>query len=148
MARSLAPASGPLGNIGGVTFFLNILWFIFGGFAAGLAWLLGGLILAVTIIGLPWTAAAFRIGLFSFAPFGREVVDRRVVHGQGDLGTGCLGAGLNVIWFLAAGWYIALAHLAVGAVLCVTIIGIPFAIQHFKLAIIALAPVGKTVVSV
>lgn len=131
-----------------MTFILNILWFIFGGFAAGLAWLIGGCVLAVTIIGLPWTAAAFRIGLFSFAPFGSEVVDRRVVYGKGDLGTGCVGAILNVVWFLFAGWYIALAHLLVGALLCVTIIGIPFGLQHFKLAVIALAPVGKTVVPV
>ncbi len=131
-----------------MTLILNILWFIFGGFAAGLAWLIGGCVLAVTIIGLPWTAAAFRIGLFSFAPFGLEVVDRRVVNGQGDMGTGCVGALLNVVWFLFAGWYIALAHLVVGALLCVTIIGIPFGLQHFKLAVIALAPVGKTVVSV
>jgi uncharacterized membrane protein YccF (DUF307 family) len=125
---------------------LNVLWFIFGGFASGLAWMLGAFILAITIVGLPWAAAAFRIGLFSFAPFGGEVVNRRVLNPYGDLGTGCLGAILNVLWFFAAGWYIALAHVVLGALLCVTIIGIPFGLQHFKLAQIALAPVGKTVV--
>ena len=125
---------------------LNILWFILGGFVAGLAWLLGGLILALTIVGLPWTAAAWRIGVFSFAPFGKRVADRRDINGRDDLGTGCLGLVLNVVWFLVAGWYIALAHVLIGVAQFITIIGIPFALQHFKLAVIALAPVGKTVV--
>ena len=129
-----------------MTLLLNILWFIFGGFAAGLAWLIGGLVLAVTIVGLPWAAAAFRIGVFSFAPFGSRVVDRRLLNGHDDLGTGDLGLILNVVWFLFAGWYIALAHVAIGVALCVTLIGIPFGIQHFKLALIALAPVGKSIV--
>ncbi|MEP6966958.1 MAG: YccF domain-containing protein [Pseudomonadota bacterium] len=124
---------------------MNILWFVLGGFVSGLAWLLGALILAITIVGLPWAAAAWRIGLFAFAPFGRHVADRRLLTGREDLGTGALGLILNIVWFLAAGWYIALAHVVIGAGLFVTLIGIPFAIQHFKLAIIALAPVGKTV---
>ncbi len=129
-----------------MTLLLNLLWFFLGGFATGFAWLVGGAVLAVTIVGLPWAAAAFRIGIFSFAPFGSTVVDRRVVTGHEDLGTGSLGLVLNVVWFLFAGWYIALAHILLGAVQCVTIIGIPFGLQHFKLAIIALAPVGKSVV--
>jgi len=129
-----------------VTLLLNILWFIFGGFVGGLAWMLGALILAITIVGLPWSAAAFRIGVFAFAPFGSRVVDRRLYTGRDDLGTGGLGLLLNVLWFLFAGWYIALAHVAVGVAQCVTIIGIPFGFQHFKLALIALAPIGKSVV--
>lgn len=129
-----------------MTLLLNILWFIFGGFVGGLAWMLGALILAITVVGLPWSAAAFRIGIFAFAPFGSRVVDRRLYTGRDDLGTGGLGLVLNVIWFLFAGWYIALAHVAVGVAQCVTIIGIPFGFQHFKLALIALAPVGKSVV--
>jgi uncharacterized membrane protein YccF (DUF307 family) len=129
-----------------VTLLLNILWFIFGGFVGGLAWMLGAVILAFTIVGLPWSAAAFRIGVFAFAPFGSRVVDRRLYTGRDDLGTGGLGLVLNVVWFLFAGWYIALAHVVVGAAQCVTIIGIPFGFQHFKLALIALAPVGKSVV--
>ena len=104
---------------------LNILWFVLGGFACGLAWFLGGAILAVTIIGLPWAAAAFRIGVFAFAPFGSRVTDRRIVTGRDDLGTGGVGFILNVVWFLFAGWYIALAHLVIGVVQCLTIIGIP-----------------------
>jgi uncharacterized membrane protein YccF (DUF307 family) len=129
-----------------MTLLLNILWFILGGFAAGLAWLLGGVILTVTIVGLPWAAAAFRIGVFAFAPFGSRVVDRRMATGRDDLGTGDIGLILNVVWFIFAGWYIALAHVVIGAVQCVTIIGIPFGLQHFKLAILALAPIGKSVV--
>jgi len=129
-----------------MTLLLNILWFILGGFAAGIAWLVGGLILAVTIVGLPWAGAAFRIGVFAFAPFGSRVVDRRLITGYEDLGTGDMGLILNIVWFVFAGWYIALAHVAIGVVSCVTIIGIPFGIQHFKLAMIALAPVGKSVV--
>jgi uncharacterized membrane protein YccF (DUF307 family) len=129
-----------------MTLLLNILWFIFGGFAAGLAWLLGALVLALTIVGLPWAAAAMRIAVFSIAPFGSRVVDRDLVTGRGDLGTGTTGFLLNIVWFICAGWYIALAHLCIGLVQCVTIIGIPFGLQHFKLAAIAMAPVGKAVV--
>ncbi len=131
-----------------MTLLLNILWFIFGGFAAGLAWVLVGLILAITIVGLPWAGAAFRIAGFTFAPFGRQVIDRQAITGRADLGTGSLGFLLNVIWLLLGGWYIALVHIVIGVAQCVTIIGIPFGLQHFKLAIIALAPVGKAVVPV
>jgi uncharacterized membrane protein YccF (DUF307 family) len=125
---------------------LNILWFIFGGFLAGLAWVFGGVILAITIVGLPWAGAAFRIAGFSFAPFGRQVVDRRTLTGREDLGSGPLGFILNVVWFILAGWYIAVAHVLVGCAQFVTIIGIPFGLQHFKLAQIALAPIGQEVV--
>lgn len=124
---------------------LNILWFILGGFAAGLAWMVGGVVLAITIIGLPWVPAVFRIGLFAFAPFGRHAVPRHIVAGREDLGTGCMGTILNVIWFVFAGWYIALAHVLIGAAQAITLIGIPFAIQHFKLAGLAMAPVGMTI---
>ena len=125
---------------------LNILWFIFGGFISGAAWLLAGVLLAITIVGLPWSAAAFRIGLFSFAPFGRHVVPRQTVSGRGDLGTGPLGFLLNVVWVLLAGWWLALQHVVLAVGLAVTIIGIPFALQHIKLALISFAPVGQTVV--
>jgi uncharacterized membrane protein YccF (DUF307 family) len=125
---------------------LNILWFIFGGFISGAAWLLAGVLLAITIVGLPWSAAAFRIGLFSFAPFGRRVVPRQTVSGRGDLGTGPLGFLMNVVWVLVAGWWLALHHLVLGVLQMVTIIGIPFGLQHFKLALISFAPVGQTVV--
>ncbi|HWE99335.1 MAG TPA: YccF domain-containing protein [Caulobacteraceae bacterium] len=129
-----------------MTLILNILWFIFGGWISGLAWLLAALILAITIVGLPWSAAAFRIGMFSFAPFGRQVVPRSAVNGREDLGTGPLGFVMNVVWALLAGWWLALHHLVLGVGLCITLIGIPFGIQHFKLALISFAPVGQAVV--
>ena len=129
-----------------MTLILNVLWFIFGGWIAGLTWLLAGVLLAITIVGLPWALAAFRIGLFSFMPFGKQVVSRRAVTGREDLGTGPLGLLLNIVWFLLGGWYIALAHLVIGVIQLVFIITIPFGLQHFKLAVIALAPIGKEVI--
>ena len=128
-----------------MTFLLNVLWFIFGGWISGLAWLVAAVLLAVTIVGLPWSLAAFRIGMFSFAPFGRHVVPREAL-GHDDLGTGPLGLIMNIVWFVLGGWWLALHHVLIGVAQCVTIIGIPFGIQHFKLAIIALAPIGKEVV--
>jgi uncharacterized membrane protein YccF (DUF307 family) len=126
---------------------LNILWFIFGGWISGLLWLLGGAILAVTIVGLPYTAAAWRIAGFSFWPFGKEVVSRESL-GMSDVGTGGVGVLLNIIWFIFAGWYIALSHLLIAVAEFVSIIGIPFALKDLQLAMLALAPIGKTVVEV
>jgi len=127
---------------------LNILWFILGGWISGLLWLLGGLLLAVTIVGLPYTGAAWRIAGFAFWPFGKEIVSREILSGQSDIGTGPLGFVLNVIWFLLGGWYIALSHLLIAIAEAITIIGIPFAIKDLQLAGIALAPIGKVVVPV
>ena len=124
---------------------LNVLWLIFGGWISGLLWLLGGAILALTVVGLPWTFAAWRIASYSFWPFGREVVWRDEFSGQEDLGTGCMGIGLNVIWFVFAGWYIALSHLVIAFFEAITIIGIPFALKDLELAKLALAPVGRTI---
>lgn len=128
-----------------IRFILNVLWFVLGGWLSGLLWLLGGLLLAITIIGLPYTGAAWRIAGFAFWPFGREVVDRSEVSG-GDLGTGPVGCVLNVLWFVLAGWYIALSHLAIAVVEFVSIIGIPFALKDLQLARLALAPIGTAVV--
>ena len=125
---------------------LNILWFIFGGWIAGLTWLFAGVLLAITIVGLPWAQAAFRIGIFSFMPFGKQVVSRRALTGREDMGTGPMGFLLNVVWFVLGGWYIALAHLMIGVVQLILIITIPFGLQHLKLAAIALAPIGKEVI--
>ena len=113
---------------------------------AGLTWLLAGALLAITIVGLPWALAAFRIGVFSFMPFGKQVVSRRAMTGREDLGTGPLGLILNIVWFVLGGWYIALAHLAIGVIQLLLIVTIPFGLQHLKLAAIALAPVGKEVI--
>ena len=127
-------------------FILNVLWFVFGGWLSGLLWLLGGLLLAVTIVGLPWAAAAWRIAGFAAWPFGREIVSRQVLNGGHDIGTGPLGFLLNIVWFVLGGWYIALAHLLIAVTEFVSIIGIPFALKDLQLAQIALAPVGKVVV--
>ena len=119
---------------------LNILWFVLGGWLSGLLWLLGGALLALTVVGLPWTFAAWRIASYSFWPFGREIVwqDAHPV-------AGCLGLVLNVVWFVVAGWYIALSHLVIAVVEFVSIIGIPFALKDLELAKLAVAPVGRTI---
>jgi uncharacterized membrane protein YccF (DUF307 family) len=117
---------------------LNVLWFVLGGFISGTLWLLAGVIMAITIVGLPWTPAAFRMAGFSYWPFGRVVVER-------DRGAG--SAFLNILWFVLAGWWLAIHHIILAAGLAVTIIGIPFAWQHVKLAMLSLTPVGKDVVA-
>jgi len=116
---------------------LNLLWFVFGGWISGTAWLLAGLVLAITIVGLPWTPAAFRIAGFSYWPFGRVIADRD---------PGVTGVLLNILWLVFAGWWLALQHLVLAVGLAVTIIGIPFAWQHVKLAALSLTPVGKEIV--
>jgi uncharacterized membrane protein YccF (DUF307 family) len=128
-----------------IRFILNVLWFVCGGFVSGLLWLLGGLLLALTIVGLPWAASAFRIAGFAFWPFGKEIVPRDLATGQEDLGTGPLGFVMNVIWFLLGGWYIALSHVLIAVPEFVSIIGIPFGFKDLQLAQLALAPVGVTI---
>lgn len=127
---------------------LNILWVVLGGLVMALGWWLAGLICAITIVGLPWARSCFVIGSFALWPFGQEAVSRRDLTGRHDLGTGPLGLIGNVLWFLVAGWWLAVGHLASALACFATIIGIPFGIQHIKLALIALAPVGMTVVPV
>ena len=127
---------------------LNILWVVLGGFVMALGWWLAGLLCALTIIGLPWARSCFVIGRVSLWPFGQEAVNRRDLSGRGDLGTGALGLLGNVLWFLVAGWWLAIGHLSSALACFITIVGIPFGIQHIKLAVIALAPVGMTVVPV
>ncbi|MBC6981055.1 YccF domain-containing protein [Caulobacter sp. 17J80-11] len=126
-------------------FLLNVVWFILGGWISGLLWLLGGLLLAITVVGLPYTAAAWRIAGFAAWPFGREIISREHVSGE-DIGTGPVGCVLNVIWFVLGGWYIALSHLLIAVAEFVSIIGIPFALKDLELAGVALAPIGKVVV--
>ena len=118
---------------------MTLLWFVLGGWISGTLWLLAGVILAITIVGLPWTPAAFRIAGFSYLPFGKIVVDR-------DPGAGSVV--LNILWLVLAGWWLALHHILLAAALAVTIIGIPFAWQHVKLAGLSLTPVGKGVIEV
>jgi uncharacterized membrane protein YccF (DUF307 family) len=122
---------------------LNILWFIFGGWISGTLWLLAGVILAITVIGLPWTPSAFRIAAYSYFPFGKDIEHRWVGGGVARETTGLL---LNIIWIVFAGWWLALHHLALAVALAITIIGLPFAWAHLKLAVVSLAPVGATII--
>ena len=128
-------------------FILNVLWFVLGGFFAGLGWILAGLIMAVTIIGIPWARSCFMIARYSFWPFGYDLVSREELNGRPDLGTGTLGTIGNVIWFVLAGWWLAVMHLSAAVALAISIIGIPFAWAHVKLALASLFPIGKTVVA-
>ncbi|HTV87827.1 MAG TPA: YccF domain-containing protein [Stellaceae bacterium] len=124
--------------ISAIDFLLNLLWLFLGGLAAAACWCIAGIIMALTIIGLPWCFAAFRIALYTLLPFGSEMRER---PGAGELTL--LG---NIIWFILAGWWLAIIHLVVAVVLAVTIIGLPFAWAHLKLAGASLAPVGKEIV--
>ncbi len=126
---------------------LNVLWLIFGGVWMALAWMIAGVIMAVTIIGLPWARSAFTIARYTLLPFGFRAVPRTMLTGYGDIGTGPVGAIGNVIWLVLAGWWLALGHLLTAVAWAVTIIGIPFAWAHLKLAGLALWPVGRTIVA-
>jgi len=125
----------------------NFLWFILGGVFMGLGWWLVGLLAFVTIVGIPWGKACFVIGQFAFFPFGKEAISRKDLSTKDDIGTGGLGVIGNIVWFIFAGVWLAIGHV-LSAILCfITIIGIPFGVQHLKLAGIALAPIGKTIVA-
>lgn len=130
-----------------VSFLLNVAWMLFGGLEMAAGWLLAAVIMAITIIGLPWARAAFNIAVYTLVPFGRKAVSRADYLGADDLGTGPLGLIGNVIWLVLAGWWLALGHLLVAAALAVTIVGIPFAWAHLKLAGVALWPIGKMIVN-
>ncbi len=122
----------------------NLLWFVFGGgCVAGILWFLLGLLLALTVVGLPFAVAAFRIARFAAWPFGRELVDARLVGGGRVIGTGLA----NVLWIVLAGLWLAVSHALAGLAYCLTLIGIPFGLAHFKLASVSFAPLGKVVVS-
>jgi uncharacterized membrane protein YccF (DUF307 family) len=127
---------------------LNILWIVTGGIWMAAGWLLAAVIMAITIIGLPWTRAAFNIALYALLPFGQQAVSRAEYTGLDDIGTGPLGTLGNVVWLLLAGWWLALGHLIEAVILGITIIGLPFAWAHLKLAGIALWPIGKMIVPV
>jgi len=124
----------------------NILWVIFGGWLSALGWILAALLMAITIIGLPWARACLSIARFSFWPFGSRLVPRNRLTRRPDIGTGSLGLLGNIIWFILGGWYLALLHLCVGIGWCLTIIGVPFGVAHFRLMKQAFAPIGKIVV--
>ncbi len=114
----------------------NIIWLIFGGFVSGLGYIIGGLTLCLTIIGIPFGLQAIKIGIATLTPFGKINV---VEENSGSL----LTMIFNVIWVIFFGWEIAVSHLVHGLILAITIIGLPFAKQHFKLVPIALFPFGR-----
>ena len=118
----------------------NILWLVIAGWSMCLGYLVAGLLLAVTIIGIPFAIASWRLAFFVIWPFGRTAVhDPNRVPG--------VSAIANILWFILAGWWLALGQVLTGVLLCVTIIGIPFGIQSFKLAGLAMAPLARQIVS-
>ena len=114
----------------------NILWIILGGLAIAIGWALVGLILCISIIGIPFGIQAFKMAGLTLTPFGKTV----------QYGGGVGSALANILWVVLVGWWMALGYLGAGVLNCITIIGIPFGIQHLKLALIALAPIGQTIV--
>ena len=125
----------------------NIAWFLMGGFVMGLAWWFVGVLCFISIIGIPFGRACFVIGELAFWPFGQETVNRKHVSGEEDIGTGTLGLVGNIVWFLFFGIWLAIGHLVHALACFVTIIGIPFAIQHMKLALLSLTPIGQTIIT-
>ncbi len=117
----------------------NIVWLIFGGFLASLGYIFGGLAMMLTIIGIPFGIQSIKLGVANLAPFGKEVVAT-------DNAGSVLSIIFNIIWLIFFGWGIALIHLVSGIILAITIIGIPFAKQHFKLISLALFPFGRKLV--
>lgn len=133
------------GSIGAGSLVLNILWLALGGAIAALGWFFAALVMVVTIVGIPFAGAAFANGVYTLWPFGAVAVSRERYYGD-DLGTGLIGFLGNIVWFILAGWWLALGHLFAAAVLAITIIGLPFAWAHLKLAGFALWPIGRSVV--
>src|SRR5215813_194204 len=129
-----------------ISILLNLLWIVCGGIWMAIGWVIAGVIMAITIIGLPWTRAAFNIAGYTLLPFGYKAVSRAALSGREDIGTGPLGVLGNLIWLVLAGWWLALGHLVTAVLLALTIVGIPFAWAHLKLAGLALWPIGKVIV--
>jgi len=117
---------------------LNVIWLVLCGLWMFLGYFLAGLVLCITVIGIPFGIAAFRIGIYALWPFGYTAVDRRDAGGGSLIG--------NVLWLILAGWWLAIGHLVTGVLLCLTIIGIPFGLANFKLIPLSLMPLGKEIV--
>lgn len=130
----------------------NVIWFVFGGAVIAGLWLLGAFLFALTVIGLPISRAAIEMAKMSAFPFGKEVVHIRELDGQGlnakTAATGTIGFIANVFWAGTFGWVLFLGYIFAGLINCITIIGIPFGLQAFKLAGLSFWPVGRRVVSV
>lgn len=120
-----------------MSFIGNILWLTFGGFFLSIGWYLAGMVMCLTIIGIPMASPCFKIGKFIMWPFGTEIK-------TGTFGVG--GMLLNIIWILLFGWELFIGHVVAGLIFCVTIVGIPFGVQHFKLAQLSLVPFGSEIV--
>src|SRR3979411_1041512 len=125
---------------------LKLMWIAFGGLWMAAGVVIAALVMAITIIGLPWARAAFNIAVYTLLPFGQKAVSRAAYTGIADAGTAAPGEMGNIVWLVLAGWWLALGHLIAAIILAVTIIGIPFAWAHVKLAGIALWPIGKEIV--
>ena len=119
----------------------NIIWLIFGGFIIALEYLISSIVLIVTIIGIPFGMQTLKLASLALWPFGREIRQR-------EQASGCLYILMNIIWILIGGIWISLSHILFGLLFCITIIGIPFGMQHFKLAGLALTPFGKDIVTI
>jgi uncharacterized membrane protein YccF (DUF307 family) len=117
----------------------NLIWLIFGGIIVAIEYFIGSIVLIITIIGIPFGLQTLKMASLAIWPFGRDTV----VHSRAS---GCLYIIMNIIWLLAGGLCIAITHLIFGAILCITIIGIPFGLQHFKLSAVALNPFGRDIV--
>ena len=118
----------------------NIIWLLLGGFAIALEYFISSIALFVTIIGIPFGLQTIKLGVLALWPFGSDAV-------QIEKPSGCLTTFMNVLWFFVGGFWIMLTHIAFGILLFITIIGIPWAQQHFKLAGLALTPFGRDIVS-
>lgn len=119
--------------------FLNIIWVIFGGFIVAIEYVVSSLAMMLTIIGIPFGLQTLKLAAVALVPFGTKVLDNPTSNG-------CLNLIMNVIWWFVGGIPIALTHVGFGILFCITIIGIPFGVQHFKLAGLAFMPFGKTLV--
>lgn len=118
--------------------FGNIIWLLFGGLATCIEYVVSSLGLFITIIGIPFGLQTLKLAIVMLWPFGTDIEDN-------DNAGGCLSIAMNIIWFFIGGIWIAITHLFFGLLLCITIIGIPFGMQHFKFARLALAPFGKDI---
>ena len=116
----------------------NLIWILFGGFLIALIYFIVGIVMCVTIIGIPFGVQLFKLGAFALWPFGHELVYRSTEPG-------CVSTVMNLLWILLGWWEIALLHLAFGVIFCITIIGIPFGVQHFKMAVNSLFPFGREI---
>jgi len=126
-----------------MAFIGNLLWFVFGGFVGGTMWLLSGLFMCCTVVGVPLGVACFRIARFAYCPFGKELVPVEWLGEKRIAGTGVF----QLIWIVLPGWVLALMNGLIGVVFCCTLIGIPWGIAYFRLAEASFAPLGKRVVS-